>query len=123
MRLELADGRFHRVGQQEAIAKAGCQFGSTRLKRLYSHAVNELHRTSRPGWKANAKNGSDIGIMHRGQHIFRQAARRLHRLAVQQAVFEVGDVPLCIGFLKQWFELWPQVFFGAVFRLFFGGES
>ena len=48
---------------------------------------------ARPSRKADTEDGADIGLVHAGQHIFMQAACRLHRLAVEQAVFQGLDVP------------------------------
>ena len=59
--------------------------------------------------------------MHRGQHTFAQTTRRFYRLAVQDAVFHVGDVPGHTRLLEVFDEVWPKSFFRAFFGVVFRG--
>ena len=83
-------------------------------KRLHAHAVDELHGAAGPGRKTNAEDGADIGLSHSGEHVFTQTACRFHGLPVQQAVFQIGDVPAGVRFFKQRFEFWPEELLGAL---------
>ena len=53
--------------------------------------------------------------MHAGQHALAQAARALHRLAVEQPVLHVGKVPSGVRFFVQGFELRPEELLRALF--------
>src|SRR5450759_3068043 len=107
------DSRLDFIRQRKASAELGSQFISALDKSVNAHAVDELHGTAGPGRKANAEDRADVGIMHAGEDVLVQTTGRLHRLAIEQAVFQVGDVPLDVWLLKQGFELWPEKFFDA----------
>ena len=59
--------------------------------------------------------------MHAGQHAFAEATRGFNRLAEQDAVFHVSDVPGHTGLFKLCCQARPQGFFGAEFGGFLAG--
>ena len=78
----LADGRLHIIAQSTARAKLGRQLRRTLLKYLDAYAIDELHGAASPGWKANAKDGANVGVMHAGQHTLGQATRASSALLI-----------------------------------------
>ena len=109
----LSDRGFYRIVQCKARTVARSQFGRPCLKGFNAQAVDELHGTTGPGRKADAEDRADVGVVHRGQHTFLQAAGGFHGLAVQQTVFDVLLAVGHVGFFKAGFQLRPQHFFLA----------
>jgi len=61
----------------ETRAEAGRQLAATRDECRCTHGVDELQRATVEGCKSPAEDAADVGVSHRTQHAFLEAARRL----------------------------------------------
>src|SRR5512140_387946 len=96
-----ANGILHLGGEDEAGPKFFRQLRRALAEGVDAGAVDELQGAAGPGRKADAEDRADIGVVHRGEHVLRQATRRFHGLTVQQAVLQFGHVPDYAGLLEQ----------------------
>src|SRR5690606_30884934 len=95
--LEAAQRFACRAVEQEAPAEAAGQRVATPFEGLDPLAIDELQRAAGPSRKADAEDGADVGVVGAAEHAFGQAAGGLHRLAVEQAVLHVLQVPGELG--------------------------
>src|SRR5437870_5074809 len=98
---------------REAGTVAVRELRGTFAELLHAGAVDELQRAAGPSGKADAEDRADVRVVRGGEHAFGQAARRLHRLAIEQAVLQVLHLPRRAPLAEKRGEFGPEEFLRA----------